>query len=83
VIGKSAHGLRKIAATRAAENGATVAELNAIFGWKGTAMASLYTESAERKRLAVHAMAKVTRNETATSIPAPSQEVRAPERKAQ
>ena len=33
---RSAHGLRKAAATRAAENGATVAQLNAIFGWKGS-----------------------------------------------
>jgi hypothetical protein len=46
---RSAHGCRKIAATRAAEAGATVAELNAIFGWRGTAMASLYTASADRK----------------------------------
>ena len=38
---RSAHSCRKIAATRAAEAGATVAELNAIFGWRGTAMASL------------------------------------------
>ena len=28
--------IRKIAATRAANAGATVAQLNAIFGWKGT-----------------------------------------------
>jgi integrase len=35
----SAHGVRKIAATRAAENGATVAELEAIFGWHGGGMA--------------------------------------------
>lgn len=53
---RSAHGCRKIAATRAAEAGATVAQLNAIFGWKGTAMASLYTEAADRKRLALEAM---------------------------
>ena len=38
---KSAHGLRKIGATRAANNGATVAQLNAIFGWTGSKMASL------------------------------------------
>jgi hypothetical protein len=55
----SAHSCRKIAATRAADNGATVAELNAIFGWTGTAMASLYTEEADRKRLAREAMAKL------------------------
>jgi integrase len=76
-VNKSAHGCRKIAATRAAENGASVAQLNAIFGWKGTAMASLYTEAAERKRLAAEAMAKVQRaNETATIPPAPSRKVR-------
>ena len=50
---RSARGCRKIAATRAAEAGATVAELNAIFGWTGTAMASLHTEAADRKRLAL------------------------------
>ena len=33
VRGKSAHGLHKEAATRAAENGATERELAAIFGW--------------------------------------------------
>jgi integrase len=81
---KSAHGCRKIAATRAAENGATVTQLNAIFGWRGTAMASLYTEAAERKRLAREAMGKLTRqNETTTSIPAPEHAVRGTERKAQ
>ena len=85
---KSAHGCRKIAATRAADDGATVAQLNAIFGWRGTAMASLYTEEADRKRLAREAMTKLgaalsqSANETVTSMPAPSQEVRAPERKA-
>jgi integrase len=80
---RSAHGCRKIAATRAAENGATVAQLNAIFGWSGTTMASLYTMAADRKRLAREAMALVAgQNEAATSIPAPSQEVRAAERKA-
>ena len=31
---RSAHGLRKAAATRAANAGATVAELEAIFGWQ-------------------------------------------------
>ena len=46
----SAHGVRKIAATRAAENGATVAELEAIFGWHGGAMASHYTREANRVR---------------------------------
>src|SRR5215472_4473600 len=72
LFNRSAHGCRKIAATR-------VAELNAIFGWKGTSMASLYTEAADRKRLALGSMAKVQgkANETATSIPSPSSKVRA------
>src|SRR3990167_6910247 len=34
---KSAHGLRKLGATRAAEAGATVSELEALFGWTGGA----------------------------------------------
>lgn len=60
-VNKSAHGLRKAGATRAAENGATVAELEAIFGWQGGGMAALYTRSADRKRLATQAMTKLMR----------------------
>jgi integrase len=79
---RSAHGCRKIGATRAAENGATVAQLNAIFGWRGTAMASLYTEAADRKRLALEAMQKVQAgNESETNSAAPSQKVRRVSRK--
>jgi integrase len=55
----SAHGLRKIAATRAANNGATVAELEAIFGWTGGRMASHYTRTADRRKLARGAMHKL------------------------
>ena len=51
-VNKRAHGVRKIGATRAAENGATVAELEAIFGWGGGGMAALYTRAADRARLA-------------------------------
>jgi integrase len=74
----SAHGIRKIAATRAAENGATVAELEAIFGWHGGAMAAHYTREANRARLAKEAMHKL-----GTSIPAPDEPVRAAGRKPQ
>jgi integrase len=49
-VPKSAHGVRKIGATRAANNGATVAELEAISGWNGGRMASLYTGAADRAR---------------------------------
>jgi hypothetical protein len=54
----SAHGVRKIAATTAANNGATVAQLEALFGWTGGAMASLYTRSANRRRLSLDAASK-------------------------
>ena len=56
---RSAHGLRKIAATRAADRGATEAQLEVIFGWTGGRMASLYTRSANRRRLAMEAMHKL------------------------
>lgn len=58
----SAHGLRKAGATRAAESGATVHQLNALFGWTGTRMASLYTEKADRARLAQEAVEKLKGN---------------------
>lgn len=61
-INKSAHGVRKIAATRAANAGATVAQLKAIFGWTSDDMASLYTKTADRKRLALDAINKLSIN---------------------
>lgn len=61
VLDKSAHGLRKVAATRLAENGATVNELMAIFGWTDAKEAELYTRSADRKKLAARAMSKLER----------------------
>jgi len=77
VLGKSAHGVRKIGATRAAENGATVSELEAIFGWQGGRMASLYTKAADRARLSKGAISKLARTSVEHSIPAPSEKVRA------
>lgn len=70
----SAHGVRKIAATRAANAGATVAQLEAIFGWSGGRMAALYTKAADRRRLAREAMHKL--NDQRTSIVAPDGKVR-------
>jgi hypothetical protein len=63
----SGHGLRKAGARRAAENGATTAELNAIFDWMGAKVVSLHTATIDRKRLAKGAMGKLEKNETATS----------------
>lgn len=79
-VKKSAHGLRKIGATRAANNGATLAQLNAIFGWSGSKMASLYTQGADRARLAREAIGKLE-NDSRTPIPEPDQKVRGPAEK--
>jgi integrase len=73
----SAHGVRKIAATTAANNGATVSQLKALFGWTSDAMPSLYTQTADRERLGREA-GHMLGNDERTSIPAPSSEVRAP-----
>ena len=56
--GYNAHGLRKLAATRLAMNGATVHELNAVFGWTGSKMALHYVALADRARLAAGSAAK-------------------------
>jgi integrase len=77
----SAHGVRKLAATTMANNGATEAQLEAVFGWRGGRMASLYTRSANRRRLAQSSM-HMLMNEERTDCPAPLGEVRGKERKA-
>jgi hypothetical protein len=59
-MNKSAHGLRKLAAALDAEDGMTVAELEALYGWTGGRMASHYTRSANRKHLAIQAAQKRT-----------------------
>jgi integrase len=61
IMDKSAHGLRKAAATRAADEGATAHELMAIFGWKDIKEAEIYTRAANRKKLAAQAMSKLER----------------------
>lgn len=75
-VEKSAHGVRKIAATIAAENKATEAELDAIFGWTGGRMSAHYTKQANRAKLAAGAVGKLN------SIPSHVLNVRAAERKA-
>ena len=81
--GVSAHGLRKAAATEAANNGATVAELEAIFGWRGGGMAALYTRKADRIRLAKGAAHKLARTNDERPIPAPTVRAPAPFKKRQ
>jgi integrase len=64
----SSHGLRKAGATMAAENGATDDELMAIFGWTTKQQTTLYTKSANRKKLAGGAMHKLSREQTSTDF---------------
>jgi integrase len=58
----SAHGIRKAAATRAAENGATPHQLMAMFGWLNLAEADRYTKAAQRKTLASNAVVLMKRD---------------------
>jgi integrase len=51
----TAHGLKKAGATICAENGATVHQLMALFDWSTPAQAKVYTDAADRKRLAAQA----------------------------
>lgn len=67
-VKKSAHGLRKAGATRDANRGWTESELEAKYGWRGGRMASHYTQTMNRDRLALQA---AQRTATGTSIPAP------------
>ena len=52
----SSHGLRKAGASAAAENGATDAQMMAIFGWADHRQAAIYTRKAERKKMARQGM---------------------------
>ena len=76
----SAHGVRKLAATRMANNGATEAQLMAVFRWTDPKMAAHYTRTANRKRLAAQSIDML--NTSRTSIPAPEHPVWETEQKA-
>src|SRR5581483_9948932 len=52
----SAHGLKKAAATAAAENGATEQQMMALFDWTTPAQAAVYTRAANRKKMAAENM---------------------------
>jgi integrase len=60
-LSKSAHGLRKVAATRAAERGYSNFEMDAHFGWQGGGMADLYTRKINREKLSLNAAERVRR----------------------
>lgn len=54
----SPHGVRKLAATRKANAGATAHELMAFFGWASLKEAERYTRKVDREKLARNAMAR-------------------------
>jgi integrase len=58
----TAHGLRRAAATFAAENGATVAQLMAIFGWATAKQAMHYVDQANQPKMAGDAMHLIIAN---------------------
>jgi integrase len=71
--GLSAHGLRKLAAQRCAEAGATEHQLMALFGWTNPAQAAVYTKKANRATLEAAAAALLearSSNTGAQAIPA-------------
>ena len=55
--GLSAHGLRKAKSRRLAEKGRSAHEIMAVTGHKTLAELQRYTEAAERKKMALRAMA--------------------------
>lgn len=72
----NAHGLRKAGAVLAAESGATINQLMAIFDWLSPSMAKIYTDKADRKRMAGDAMGLLATGrdcptESAPSVPPP------------
>ena len=68
-----AHGLRKAGARRAAESGATEAELNAWFGWAdGSRESATYVRGANRRKLSGNMADRLGDD----AIPAPSNQVR-------
>lgn len=57
---RSAHGLRKIGATLAAELGASEYQLMAIYGWTTRGQAAHYTKTVNRRRLSDQGMSLIT-----------------------
>jgi integrase len=63
------HGLRKAAATRLADRGATTTELKAWFGWRTDSEAERYTRSADRKNAAATQVRNQANHRLTTETP--------------
>jgi integrase len=68
----TAHGLRKLAATRLANSGCTPAQIMAITGHRSMSELLRYTRAADQERLAKEALSKQLRAETGTEIVQPA-----------
>jgi para-nitrobenzyl esterase len=66
-LDNASNGLRKAAATRLADRGATTTQLMAWFGWKTSSEAERYTRTADRKRAAASAGKLITGTEIGKS----------------
>lgn len=65
----SIHGLRKALARRAADLGATQAQLKAVGQWAHDSEAAIYTAAADQRKLADEAIARVVKWRTASNRP--------------
>jgi integrase len=70
-VAKSAHGIRKLAATVIADAGGSEQELQALFGWTTNAMSSVYTREANRKRQSLQASFKLLEELEGNKTPNP------------
>lgn len=68
----TAHGLRKLAATRLANSGCTPAQIMAITGHRSMNEVLRYTRAVDQERLAKEALSKQLKAETGTEIVQPS-----------
>jgi integrase len=69
----TAHGLRKAGATIAADNGATVNQLMAMYGWSSPSQAVVYTQAANRKKLAAEAARLLSDNKQTENMDCPTE----------
>jgi integrase len=65
-LGRNIHGLRKLAAATLAEAGCSLKEIAAVTGHRSLAMLTLYTASAEQRRLAEAAILRFPRADLQT-----------------
>ena len=76
ISGKSAHGLRKMLASLAAELGASEEQLQAWFGWQSNRMSAIYTRAASKKAMAGRLGTMFDENAAATKLDRTSNNVR-------